>query len=128
MTDRFAYLRRSIGTWGALGRAFALLLSPIIKIDRCHIAMVYFKPGSDPSNERRTDDAKGMHSIVAATPEDLEAIRDEMGDRYDFEDARGFMLASPSRFLNAHAQITRRWPVPGYRHAPLRAGRIFHLG
>ena len=46
--DRLTYLRRSIGTWGALRRVVAKLVAPIIQIDRAHIAMHYYKSGVDP--------------------------------------------------------------------------------
>ena len=97
--DRAAYLRRSIGIWGALRRVVAKLVAPIIQIDRAHIAMHYYKSGVDPERERSTDDAKGTHSIVATTEEDLEAIRDEMDGHYDWESVRDFLRSGPSRFL-----------------------------
>ena len=97
--NRLAYLRRSIGTWGALRRVVAKLVGPIIQIDRAHIAMHYYTRGVDPEWERSSDDAKGTHSIVATTEEDLEALRHEMDGHYDWEGVRDFLRSGPSRFL-----------------------------
>ncbi len=97
--DRVTYLRRSIGTWGALNRVVAKFVAPIIQIDRAHIAMHYYKSGVDPERELSSDDAKGTHSIAATTEEDLEALRHEMDGHYDWEGIRSFLRSGPSRFL-----------------------------
>ena len=98
--DRFAYLSRSIGTWGMLRRVFAQLLAPLVKIDRCFVWMLFFRSGVDTSTEQHTDDAGATQSFVVETVGDLEASRHEMDRHCDFVDSRDFLRAcSPNRFL-----------------------------
>ena len=97
--DRLTYLRRSIGTWGALRRVVAKLVAPIIQIDRAHIAMHYYKSAVDPGREWSSDDARGTHSIVATTEEALKAHRHETDGHYDWEGVREFLRSGPNRFL-----------------------------
>lgn len=99
LADRLAYLRRSRGDWGTIQRALSQLLSPILKIDRFYVVMLYFQSGFDISEKWPDDDDVGTHPTTVETVEELEELGSDFDDYFDLEKCRNFLTGASNRCL-----------------------------
>ncbi len=99
LTGRLTYLIRSRGFWGTLQRAFAQLLSPILRVDNFYISMSYYNSGFDVGEERPDGDDKGIHTVIVESAEELEKFGDEIDDYFGLDASRDFLAGGPKRFI-----------------------------